>query len=145
MAISMLKIRRPLGRLIFNMGIAIPGKTVFLIETAPRWMPMRTELFKTWTATHPCFHWVQVFKYMTDKRMAIEISKHVFDIEPIFMNSLLIMWNLQYIKFGNLPSCYTEATWSYRQKYWQESSEHLSIFGSLIDWLYTNIVAYFQC
>ena len=35
MAISMLKIRRQLGRLIFNMGIAIPGKTVFLIETAP--------------------------------------------------------------------------------------------------------------
>ena len=35
MAIYMLKIRRPLGRLIFNMGIAIPGKTVFLIETAP--------------------------------------------------------------------------------------------------------------
>ena len=31
-----LKIRRPLGRLIFNMGIATPGKTVFLIETAPR-------------------------------------------------------------------------------------------------------------
>ena len=36
MAISMLKIRRPLGRLIFDMGIAIPGKTVFPIETAPR-------------------------------------------------------------------------------------------------------------
>ena len=36
MAISMLKIRRPLGHLIFNRGIAIPGKTVFLIETAPR-------------------------------------------------------------------------------------------------------------
>ena len=35
MVISMLKIRRPLGRLIFNIGIAIPGKTVFLIETAP--------------------------------------------------------------------------------------------------------------
>ena len=30
----MLKIRRPLGRLIFNMGIAIPGKTVFFIKTA---------------------------------------------------------------------------------------------------------------
>ena len=26
------------GNLIFNMGIAIPGKTVFLIETAP-WNP----------------------------------------------------------------------------------------------------------
>ena len=36
MAIPMLKIRRPLGRLIFNMAIAIPGKTVFLIEMAPR-------------------------------------------------------------------------------------------------------------
>ena len=35
MAISMLKIRRPIGRLIFNMGIAVPGKTGFLIETAP--------------------------------------------------------------------------------------------------------------
>ena len=35
MAISMLKIRRPLGRLIFKIGIAIPGKTVFLIDTAP--------------------------------------------------------------------------------------------------------------
>ena len=34
----MLKIRRPLGRLIFSMGIAIPGKTDFLIETAP-WAP----------------------------------------------------------------------------------------------------------
>ena len=44
MAISMLKIRRPLGRLIFNMGIAIPGKTVFLIETAPRVSPVTTKL-----------------------------------------------------------------------------------------------------
>ena len=44
MAISMLKIRRPLGRLIFNMGIAIPGKTVFLIETAP-WEVIRKALF----------------------------------------------------------------------------------------------------
>ena len=35
MAIPMLKIRRPTGRLIFNMGIPIPGKTVFYIETGP--------------------------------------------------------------------------------------------------------------
>ena len=41
MAISMLKIRRPLGRLIFNMGMAIPGKTVFLIETAPSMLSWR--------------------------------------------------------------------------------------------------------
>ena len=46
----MLKIRRPLGRLIFNMGIAIPGKTVFLIETAPRICCSRQWLlyFCTW-------------------------------------------------------------------------------------------------
>ena len=42
----MLKIRRPLGRLIFNMGIAIPEKTVFLIETAP----CSSGLF--WKCTH---------------------------------------------------------------------------------------------
>ena len=50
MAISMLKIRRPLGRLIFNMGIAIPGKTVFLIETAP-WVfffPMAKDFNSLW-------------------------------------------------------------------------------------------------
>ena len=37
----MFKIRRPLGRLIFNMGIAVPGKTVFLIETAPSLFPLQ--------------------------------------------------------------------------------------------------------
>ena len=47
MAISMLKIRRPLGRLIFNMGIAIPGKTVFLIETAP-WQLSVDQLTHLW-------------------------------------------------------------------------------------------------
>ena len=57
MAISMLKIRRPLGRLIFNMGIAIPGKTVFLIETAPcflndldgisKYIPVSNERYQT--------------------------------------------------------------------------------------------------
>ena len=46
----MLKIRRPLGRLIFNMGIAIPGKTVFLIETAP--CP-KAEIFVTSEDTVP--------------------------------------------------------------------------------------------
>ena len=39
MVIPMLKIRRPTGRLIFNMGIPIPGKTVFYIETGPCSVP----------------------------------------------------------------------------------------------------------
>ena len=44
MAIVKLKIRRPIGRLIFNMGIAIPGKTVFLIEKAPEFRICTTTL-----------------------------------------------------------------------------------------------------
>ena len=35
MVIPMLKIRCPTSRLIFNMGILIPGKTVFYIEMGP--------------------------------------------------------------------------------------------------------------
>ena len=38
MAIPMLKIRRPNGRLIFNMGIPIPGKDGLYIETGPGWL-----------------------------------------------------------------------------------------------------------
>ena len=51
MAISMLKIRRSLGRLIFNMGIDIPGKTVFLIETAPK--AYFTDIVQ-WMLDHQC-------------------------------------------------------------------------------------------
>ena len=47
MGIPMLKIRRPVGRLIFNMGIAIPSKTVFLIETAPSKRPLPLPLSYT--------------------------------------------------------------------------------------------------
>ena len=56
MVISMLKIRRPLGRLIFNMGIAIPGKTVFLIETAPRQPPLYTI-----TKYHPRSPFIRIY------------------------------------------------------------------------------------
>ena len=59
MVISMLKIRRPLGRLIFNMGIAIPGKTVFLIETAPWAVPLITTVTES-------FHNSTVILDMTD-------------------------------------------------------------------------------
>ena len=65
MAISMLKIRRPLGRLIFNMGIAIPGKTVFLIETAPRIFSYMNslEVVHAWRAS--CFeNWNRPLKFI---------------------------------------------------------------------------------
>ena len=56
----MLKIRRPLGRLIFNMGIAIPGKTVFLIETAPweRYEILLYETDKYKTICKYCESWI---------------------------------------------------------------------------------------
>ena len=50
----------PLGRLIFNMGIAIPGKTVFLIETAPCLLLETTsELF------HPIFYQLRLVINLT--------------------------------------------------------------------------------
>ena len=52
----MLKIRRPLGRLIFNMGIAIPGKTVFLIETAPGFNKFRRRHFQ-----RHCLEWSYLY------------------------------------------------------------------------------------
>ena len=70
----MLKIRRPLGRLIFNMGIAIPGKTVFLIETAP-WY--RGDL------TRHCRHGVNRVRLYT------EIKEAVYEVKP---RPLLTHW-----------------------------------------------------
>ena len=64
----MLKIRRPLGRLILNMGIAIPGKTVFLIETAP-W------IFCNRPQHNYCqFHMAKVYTYYLTQR----IPRHAF-------------------------------------------------------------------
>ena len=54
----MLKIRRPLGRLIFNTGIAIPGKTVFLIETAPRFGTDKTPQSLPYCASYGNVLWV---------------------------------------------------------------------------------------
>ena len=53
MAIPMLKIRRPTGRLIFNMGIPIPGKTVFLIETGSWCHRVHSDTLKVDPATKP--------------------------------------------------------------------------------------------
>ena len=65
----MLKIRRPLGRLIFNMGIAIPGKTVFLIETAPRSLTQRTLVPLAWSGAD-LTHW--------SRRKMVAISQTLF-------------------------------------------------------------------
>ena len=60
----MLKIRRPLGRLIFNMGIAIPGKTVFLIEMAP-WPIPSFDKFELWFLTTSIYINIYIYKFLT--------------------------------------------------------------------------------
>ena len=67
----MLKIRRPLGRLIFNMGIAIPGKTVFLIETAPRlWSNIQ---FNKYKYTSKYIHIAQKHAYQINRSTDIHV------------------------------------------------------------------------
>ena len=82
MVISMLKIRRPLGRLIFNMGIAIPGKTVFLIETAPLASKALCQQHpQCWSAIHP--YWMSLKQFtqcgLTHKQLETQryILRHV--------------------------------------------------------------------
>ena len=71
MGIPMLKIRRPVGRLIFNMGIAIPSKTVFLIETAP-WSPLQH---------------AELMYYMNRRR-----HLSVLSMQLIYYNLLFLLW-----------------------------------------------------
>ena len=74
----MLKIRRPLGRLIFNMGIAIPGKTVFLIETAPRLFTHSTD-----------FQTISWFCYPMSRRFHDSVT---ITIWPIFFHITISVW-----------------------------------------------------
>ena len=95
MAISMLKIRRPIGRLIFNMGIAIPGKTVFLIETAP-WshvssakLPIHTLIWvdkseRTYNNKSPPFSAIPLCRGQWNETVPLVLGYHVFggDLVP---------------------------------------------------------------
>ena len=78
----MLKIRRPLGRLIFNMGIGIPGKTVFLIETAPR------SLFEN--KDHPSRYGASHYKKEPIKESIIDLA-HILHWY-VLLNRFIIMW-----------------------------------------------------
>ena len=58
MAIPMLKIRRPNGRLIFNMGIPIPGKDGLYIEMGPRpssWITHQLTIY-SWQSIYLCYN-----------------------------------------------------------------------------------------
>ena len=105
MAISMLKIRRPLGRLIFNMGIAIPGKTVFLIETAPRWRQLVENIWAIIYFSFFCskLGWclLPVSKDIIFMNINPDLSKsHQFSCKtvktPRFLNFSLLVLNCKY-------------------------------------------------
>ena len=93
MAISMLKIRRPLGRLIFNMGIAIPGKTVFLIETAPC-SPYNLSIRK-YTRHEFFFHGimfcVQTKTSLEKNRISQKPSKWLFNRSLIILQKYVVL------------------------------------------------------
>ena len=80
----MLKIRRPLGRLIFNMGIAIPGKTVFLIETAPS--PIDVDGVKWY------FHRVTNWNTLQTKKatVSLDIPFCIINMWRIYINIYII-------------------------------------------------------
>ena len=96
----MLKIRRPLGRLIFNMGIAIPGKTVFLIETAPC----------IWHTSPQMCHWVNkvnigaanyYFKHYTKTNWIWHVFFLSMNIAVINFSDLNLILACQLLQFGN--------------------------------------------
>ena len=89
----MLKIRRPLGRLIFNMGIAIPGKTVFLIETAPRSCWRKLTNIGTWLVAWPMpSHYLNqccnIVNWTTRNTLQWDLYRHlhIFITENAFEN-----------------------------------------------------------
>ena len=80
MVIPMLKIRRPTGRLIFNMGIPIPGKTVFYIETGP-WTQQTTTHFlaisKTIALASVCYVALDVLYPLNIRRYIFWFILHI--------------------------------------------------------------------
>ena len=145
MAISMLKIRRPLGRLIFNMGIAIPGKTVFLIETAPR--PLSAPL-TVYCQTDP-------WKYLSMKSESKCINFHIKMIwkwRHLVPANVLIQWPIEKMRHfkiiifkyvfmvgslatcnGNRPFPHPVINWPHRVNGWTRDLKYIEIHFSSPD------------
>ena len=83
----MLKIRRPLGRLIFNMGITIPCKTVFLIEMAPWYL---SDVWKKKTFASCNLHYYMVLIYIITYQGTVTNLTNDF---WYLWNSYLVLWS----------------------------------------------------
>ena len=110
MAISMLKIRWPLGRPIFNMGIAIPGKTVFLIETAPWWCDKTSQNLANIVSVNDLLtdsitwmnqHLIEIQTFLFTK-MHLKISSAKWVLFCLGLNVLTHWGRVMYICVGNL-------------------------------------------
>ena len=126
MAISMLKIRRPLGRLIFNMGIAIPGKTVFLIETAP-WYPHRCT--KTFCVLNDAICSLGVIRYRYVSYELTSMNCHLLYYFPNIKHCLKYMFCCM-VKCKRLGITYTFIA-AAMSIYIKLSSNWLNVFESL--------------
>ena len=139
MAISMLKIRRPLGRLIFNMGIAIPGKTVFLIETAPRFFVyirfrnIISQLKNTYNSY--CNNYGTVPSQdanLSRKELAIYIQQHEDKLSVFFS------WQTWYWYYHITPvSTNTSTTVVFT--YIQKNACNIQTFCSVVLWLWNSM------
>ena len=110
----MLKIRRPLGRLIFNMGIAIPVKTVFLIETAPR----SGRVIQSWVHVPPERSVVTIRPYITVK-MPLKPGAH---------------WLTLIVLYAWLPIHSPTSTTVWLNHRW--------VYGWVITQLYMDVISY---
>ena len=119
MVISMLKIRRPLGRLIFNMGIAIPGKTVFLciekalvvvvsVLTVTSYVDAISHLLFTWPADS---WWSSQYIKMSSYRYRIPMLK----IRQSH-DRLILIWESPYL-------------WNMVFFYWDRALSPASVWG----------------
>ena len=106
----MLKIRRPLGRLIFNMGIAIPGKTVFLIETAPR--PQRNSQHSGWLKSQAIFMTRSFFfNTLRLRQNGPHFSKCIFLNENVWIVIKISMKFVLQSPINNIPALVQMMAW----------------------------------
>ena len=104
----MLKIRRPLGRLIFNMGIAIPGKTVFLIETAP-W-PRRIYTFHGLNVRQRCI--INTLRPRQNGRhFTDDILKYIFLNEIVWIPTEISLKSVPKDPINNIPALVYIMAW----------------------------------
>ena len=112
----MLKIRRPLGRLIFNMGIAIPGKTVFLIETAP------------WVICVSAYIYIYIYICTFQNALSLVFRKTIFNLHQCkFLPHKNGMWRILQ------NTCHSSVLF-YMALYWNNNNNNTSEYFVVSIW-----------